>query len=127
MPDIPPLTARVSECWQFLHCMCSAVAFEESVEAPITIPGIRTRWEMLVASRSRMDIWETEEWRRSWCSGNCRVLAFWEGKTIRWVHSLRAASNYGQSAHRSTNTMAKLTRGIMSAGSVDILCASSSL
>jgi len=27
------------------------------------MPGIRTRWEILVASRSRMDMWETEEWR----------------------------------------------------------------
>ncbi len=48
---------------------------------------------MLVASRSRIDICETEEWRSSWCSGRAVSLAFCEGKTIRWVHCLRAASN----------------------------------
>lgn len=63
----------------------------------MTIPGIRTRWEMLVASRSRMEIWETEECRSSWCSGNERELAFCDGKTIRWVHSLIAASNFAKS------------------------------
>ena len=64
----------------------------------MTIPGMRTRWDMFVASRSRMEIWETEECRRSWCSGMERSLAFCEGKTMRRVHSLRAASNYEPSA-----------------------------
>ena len=44
-----------------------------------------------------MEICETEECRSSWCSGNERVLAFCDGKTIRWVHSLIAASNFAES------------------------------
>lgn len=50
---------------QFRHCMLITVAFEDRVEAPITIPGMRTNWEILVAFKSRIDIWETLEWIRS--------------------------------------------------------------
>ena len=52
-----------------------------------------------------MEIWETEEWRRSWCSGRERELAFWEGKTMRWVHSLIAASNCACSVNCSRKRM----------------------
>jgi hypothetical protein len=39
----------------------SRVAFDESVDAPITIPGILTRFDTFVALRSRIEICETEE------------------------------------------------------------------
>jgi hypothetical protein len=64
---MPPLTGSISIFWQFRHWILKAVAFEERVDAPMTMPGMRTRWEIFVASRSRMEIWETEEWRSSWC------------------------------------------------------------
>jgi hypothetical protein len=54
---------------QFLHWMCRLVAFEERVLAPMTIPGMRTKCETLVAVRPRMEVDVTEEWMRSWCSG----------------------------------------------------------
>lgn len=41
------------------------MAFEESVLAPMTMPGMRTRWATLVAVRPRMEVWETEECSRS--------------------------------------------------------------
>lgn len=41
------------------------VAFEDMVEAPMTMPGMRTRWETLVALRSLIEIKETLECRRS--------------------------------------------------------------
>lgn len=69
-PVKPELTGRFSVCPQFLHWMCKAVAFELSVLAPITIPGILTRCDTFVAVRPRMDVCETEEWIRSWCSGS---------------------------------------------------------
>jgi hypothetical protein len=46
--------------------MWRLVAFEERVLAPITIPGMRTRWDTFVAVSPRMEVCETEEWRRSW-------------------------------------------------------------
>ena len=79
MPAIPPLTTRFSVCWQFRHWIFRAVALDESVDAPMTMPGMRTRWEMFVALRSRIEIWETEECRRSWCSGRRMSSAFLEG------------------------------------------------
>jgi hypothetical protein len=45
--------------------MWRAVAFELRVLAPITMPGMRTRCETLVAVRPRIEVWETEEWMRS--------------------------------------------------------------
>ena len=85
-------------CAQFRHCMCRAVAFELSVLAPITIPGMRTRCETLVAVSPRMEVCETEECRRSWCCGrsfpSLVSSALREGYRMRLVHVLRAASNY---------------------------------
>lgn len=60
----------VAECWQLRHWMWRAVAFEERVDAPMMMPGMRTRRETYVASRSRIVVWDAVEWRRSWCSGS---------------------------------------------------------
>ena len=45
------------------------VAFEERVEAPMTMPGMRTRRDICRASRSRMVVWEAVEWSISWWDG----------------------------------------------------------
>lgn len=74
-PVKPELTARFSVCAQFRHWMCSGVAFELSVLAPMTMPGILTRWDTLVAVRPRMEVCETEEWISSWCSGSAEARA----------------------------------------------------
>lgn len=74
-PVKPDDTGMLSSCWQFLHWMWTLVAFELSVLAPITIPGILTRCETLVAVRPRIDVCETEEWIRSWCSGRACASA----------------------------------------------------
>jgi hypothetical protein len=50
--------------------MASAVDLDESVEAPMMMPGMRTSWETLVAVRSRIESSEAFEWRSSWCSGS---------------------------------------------------------
>ena len=55
------------------------MALEESVEAPMTIPGIRTSREMCKASRSRIVVCVAVEWRRSWCSGRLREVFGVEG------------------------------------------------
>jgi hypothetical protein len=41
--------------------MLTAVAFDERVDAPMIMPGILTKWEMFVALRSRIEIWEAVE------------------------------------------------------------------
>ena len=41
------------------------MALDERVDAPIMIPGIRTRWETLSAVRSLIEICEAVECRRS--------------------------------------------------------------
>ena len=65
MPEKPPVTEMFVVYWQLRHCMCSDVAFDESVDAPMIIPGMRTRCDTFVALRSRMDVWEAVEWRSS--------------------------------------------------------------
>lgn len=57
------------------------MALEERVLAPMTIPGMRTRWETLVAVRPRIEVCETDEWTRSWCSG--RELAAARSSSVR--------------------------------------------
>ena len=46
--------------------MWTTVALDEMVEAPMTMPGMRTRCEIFVAFRSRMEICVAEECSRSW-------------------------------------------------------------
>lgn len=76
-----------------------------------------------------MEIWDTEEWRRSWCSGRLMSLAFWDGKTMRWVQSLRAASNCNAflAKLKAWGICFARTNGMISAGCVVSLLASSSL
>ena len=70
------------------------MALEERVEAPMTMPGMRTRREMCRASRSRMVVRAAVEWRRSWCGGReGREDVGVEGCRMREVQFLRAASN----------------------------------
>jgi hypothetical protein len=54
--------------------MARAVDLEESVEAAMMMPGIRTSFETFAAFKSRMEIEEADEWRSSWCSGSLRVF-----------------------------------------------------
>jgi len=75
MPVNPEVMGRFSVCWQFRHWMCRLVAFELSVLAPMTIPGMRTRCETFVAVRPRIEVCETEEWMRSWCSGSAFAMS----------------------------------------------------
>jgi len=70
MPEKPLVTARFWLKPQFLHSTCRLVALLLSVLAPMTMPGIRTRWLTLVAVKPRIEVCETEEWMRSWWSGS---------------------------------------------------------
>lgn len=45
--------------------MWTTDAFDETVDAPMTIPGIRTKWETFVAFKSRIDMCEALECKRS--------------------------------------------------------------
>lgn len=78
--------------------MCSAVAFEESVLAPMTIPGILTKCETFVAVRPRIEVCETEEWRSSWWPGSAldssKSSSLREGYRMRCVQVFKAASNW---------------------------------
>jgi hypothetical protein len=77
MPEKPPDTGKISSCWQLRHLIARAVDLDDSVEAPIMMPGIRTRCETCPAVRSRIESSEAVEWRRSWCSGS--LMFFCEG------------------------------------------------
>ena len=87
-----------SACPKFLHWIWRLVALELRVLAPMTMPGMRTKCETLVAVRPRMDVCDTEEWTRSWCSGSARARSrsssLREGYRIFCVQVLSAASNF---------------------------------
>jgi len=89
----PPKTGIVDWCWQFRHWMCSSVALEDMTEAPMTMPGTRTSLAIVIESRLRIETSSASEWRSSWWSGRSTLASC--GKTIRWVHLLRADSNCG--------------------------------
>lgn len=48
-PENPPCTSMLVTCRQDLHCRCKRIAREDKVDAEMTIPGKRTRREMLEA------------------------------------------------------------------------------
>ena len=60
-PENPPFTGNIFVERQFRHCIFSAVAFDDSTDAPITIPGTRTSRDMARASKSRIEISEAVE------------------------------------------------------------------
>ena len=54
-PENPPATDMFCVCEQFLHWTWTKVDFDESTEAPMTIPGTLTRRDIFIAFRSRIE------------------------------------------------------------------------
>lgn len=73
--------------------MHNSVAFEDIVDAPIIIPGIRTSFEMCDASRSRMEMRLDVEWRMTWNCGKW-TSGLPPRRIIYRPHSRTAASNW---------------------------------
>src|SRR3569833_1473431 len=101
-PVKPPRTGTPFSWAQFRHWITSSVALEDITDAQMTMPGTRTRLEMVSESKFRMETSSAVECRRSWCGGRS-ILASW-GKTIRRVQFRRAFSNY-QTAMRTLVTI----------------------
>jgi len=94
IPEKPPKTGMFFVCRQCRHMMCNVVAFDERVDAPITIPGIRTSLDIKLALRSRIGVRFALECRRTWHSGK-ELEALDPTMTMRRPHSFTAASNCG--------------------------------